>query len=310
MLFRSVKTWAREAFVIANDIDEEELKKPTIRVELPVCADAKLFMARLLERLKKKEISGKEEWIRQCNYWKSKYPVFNEKEPLDKEYVGVYHFIHELSSLLTEEDITVVANGSASVVGSQTYVIHKGHRFLMNCGLSSMGYDLPAAIGACMANQKRRIICIAGDGSIQMNLQELQTIVTNKLPVVIFVINNQGYHQIRLTQKNIFGDELIGVGPESGDLGFPDFEKLAYAYGIPYLGCKNDYELRDVLEKALKWNGYLLCEIFTSTGQAFQPKSATKRLEDGTLFSPPLEDMAPFLPKDELKENMYIDLIE
>ena len=203
-----------------------------------------------------------------------------------------------------------MANGSASVMGSQTYVINKGHRFLMNCGLYSMGYDLPAAIGACVANQQRRVICIAGDGSIQMNLQELQTIVTNKLPVIIFVINNQGYHQIRLTQKNIFGNELVGVGPESGDLGFPDFEKLAYAYGIPYLRCEKDSELSEVLDKCLEWDGYLMCEIYTSTRQAFQPKSATRRREDGTLVSPPLEDMAPFLPREELKENMYIDLIE
>ncbi len=192
-----VETWARKAFIIVNDIDEDELKKPTIRVDLPVCADAKRFMEKLLEKVQKQEIDKKEEWIRQCNHWKDKYPVYDKTNHMDKECVGVYRFMHELSSLLTETDITVVANGSASVVGSQTYVINKGHRFLMNCGLSSMGYDLPAAIGACVANQQRRVICIAGDGSIQMNLQELQTIVTNKLPVIIFVINNQGYHQIR-----------------------------------------------------------------------------------------------------------------
>ena len=305
-----VETWARKAFIIVNDIDEDELKKPTIRVDLPVCADAKRFMEKLLEKVQKQEIDKKEEWIRQCNHWKDKYPVYDKTNHMDKECVGVYRFMHELSSLLTETDITVVANGSASVVGSQTYVINKGHRFLMNCGLSSMGYDLPAAIGACVANQQRRVICIAGDGSIQMNLQELQTIVTNKLPVIIFVINNQGYHQIRLTQKNIFGNELVGVGPESGDLGFPDFEKLAYAYGIPYLRCEKDSELSEVLDKCLEWDGYLMCEIYTSTRQAFQPKSATRRREDGTLVSPPLEDMAPFLPREELKENMYIDLIE
>ena len=143
-----------------------------------------------------------------------------------------------------------------------------------------------------------------------MNLQELQTIVTNKLPIIIFVINNQGYHQIRLTQRNIFKNKLVGVGPESEDLGFPDFKKIAYAYSIPYYSCENDEELTDVLKLVLKEEGYVLCEIFTSTDQLFEPKSATKRLEDGTLVSPPLEDMAPFLPKEELKENMIIDMIE
>lgn len=305
-----VKTWAREAYTIVVDIDEEELKKPTIRVDLPVCADAKVFMQGILEKVEKRNIPEKTEWLKQCNLWKRKYPVYRIGTAPDLQYVNIYRFMHELSKLLSENDITVVANGSASVVGSQTYVIDKGQRFIMNCGLSSMGYDLPAAIGACVANQKQRIICIAGDGSIQMNLQELQTIVTNKLPIVIFVINNQGYHQIRLTQKNIFHDKLVGVGPESEDLGFPDFEKLAYAYGIPYLSCRNDTELEGILNQALQTDGFLMCEIFTSTEQLFEPKSATKRLEDGTLVSPPLEDMAPFLPKEELKENMYIGLIE
>lgn len=305
-----VKTWAREAYTIVVDIDEEELKKPTIRVDLPVCADAKVFMQGILEKVDKRNIPEKTEWLKQCNLWKRKYPVYRIGTAPDLQYVNIYRFMHELSKLLSENDITVVANGSASVVGSQTYVIDKGQRFIMNCGLSSMGYDLPAAIGACVANQKQRIICIAGDGSIQMNLQELQTIVTNKLPIVIFVINNQGYHQIRLTQKNIFHNKLVGVGPESEDLGFPDFEKLAYAYGIPYLSCRNDTELEGILNQALQTDGFLMCEIFTSTEQLFEPKSATKRLEDGTLVSPPLEDMAPFLPKEELKENMYIGLIE
>ena len=305
-----VKTWAREAYTIVVDIDEEELKKPTIRVDLPVCADAKAFIQGILEKVEKRNIPEKAEWLKQCIQWKRKYPVYRIGTAPDLQYVNVYRFMHELSKMLNENDITVVANGSASVVGSQTYVIDKGQRFIMNCGLSSMGYDLPAAIGACVANQKQRIICIAGDGSIQMNLQELQTIVTNKLPIVIFVINNQGYHQIRLTQKNIFHDKLVGVGPESEDLGFPDFEKLAYAYGIPYLSCRNDTELEEILNQALQTDGFLMCEIFTSTDQLFEPKSATKRLEDGTLVSPPLEDMAPFLPKEELIENMYIDLIE
>lgn len=305
-----VKTWARAAYTIVVDIDPEELKKPTVRIDLPICADAKLFMEKLSQRIPMEEIEKNKEWIKQCNYWKKKYPVYHPEVRREEECVGIYRFIHELSSSLEPGEITVVANGSASVVGSQTYVIGKGQRFLMNCGLSSMGYDLPAAIGACVANGKKRIICIAGDGSIQMNLQELQTIVTNKLPIIIFVINNQGYHQIRLTQRNIFKNKLVGVGPESEDLGFPDFKKIAFAYGIPYYSCSSDDEISKVLEKVLGEKGYVLCEVFTSTSQAFEPKSATRRLEDGTLVSPPLEDMAPFLSKEELKENMIIDVIE
>lgn len=305
-----VETWAREAYTIVVDVDPEELKKPTVRIDLPICTDAKMFMEKLLQRIPMEGIEKNKEWIKQCNCWKKKYPVYNPETGMEEDCVGIYRFIHELSSSLEPGEITVAANGSASVVGSQTYVIREGQRFLMNCGLSSMGYDLPAAIGACVANGKKRIICIAGDGSIQMNLQELQTIVTNKLPIVIFVINNQGYHQIRLTQRNIFKNKLVGVGPESEDLGFPDFEKIAFAYEIPYYSCRNDDETSRVLEKVLGENGYVLCEVFASTSQAFEPKSATRRLADGTLVSPPLEDMAPFLSREELRENMIIDVIE
>lgn len=305
-----VETWAREAYTIVVDIDPEELKKPTVRIDLPICADAEVFMEKLIQEIPIGVSERKNKWIEQCNLWKKKYPVYSSAKGMDEDCVDVYRFIHELSSSLEPDEITVVANGSASVVGSQTYVINHNQRFIMNCGLSSMGYDLPAAIGACMANGRKRIICIAGDGSIQMNLQELQTIVTNKLPIVIFVINNQGYHQIRLTQNNIFKSKLVGVGPESGDLGFPDFEKIAFAYGIPYYSCRNDSEISGIIGQVLREQGCVLCEVFVSVKQPYEPKSATKRLPDGTLVSPPLEDMAPFLPKEELRENMIINMIE
>ena len=183
-----------------------------------------------------------------------------------------------------------------------------------------MGYDLPAAVGVGAVNRGvgdsdttdggRQLVCIAGDGSIQMNLQELQTIVTNKMPVKIFLINNGGYHQIRQTQNNIFHNGLVGVGPESGDLGFPDFEKLAGAYGIPYGRIEDNSGIKSGVENALASDSYYLCEVMCSTDQIFEPKSATKKLSDGSLFSPPLEDLAPFLPREELRENMYIPLIE
>lgn len=306
----NVKTWAREAFVVVNDIDSEELKKPTIRVDLPVCCDAKIFMEELLHQCTESFCCVNSEWVKQCQIWKEKYPVVLSKHYEEKEGINVYAFIDTLSKKLNADSITVVANGSASVVGSQTYYIKKNDRFIMNCGLSSMGYDLPAAIGACVGNDNKEVICIAGDGSVQMNLQELQTIVTNKLPIKIFIINNGGYHQIRLTQNNIFGNDLIGVGPESKDLDFPDFEKLAYAYNMPFARIEKSGMLKEKIEEVLRIEGYYLCEVMCTTTQIFEPKSATKKREDGSLFSPPLEDLAPFLSREELEENMYIDLIE
>ena len=232
------KTWARKAYVIDVDIDSEELKKNTIHVDLPIQTDAKLFF----EKINKLHFENKgnfDDWKYTCNTWKVKYPVVSEKHYSEQNKTNVYAFIDRLSSSLTEGYVSVVGNGSASVVGSASFNIKKDSRFVMNCAISSMGYDLPASIGACVANKGNSIVCITGDGSIQMNIQELQTIVTNKLPIKIFIINNEGYHQIRLTQRNIFNNGLVGVGKESGDLDFPDFKKIAWAYGYPYYSINN-----------------------------------------------------------------------
>lgn len=306
-----IRTWARAAYSIVVDIDSEELKKPTIRVDLPICCDAKKFINMLHKKCKRKDIPSYEKWIEKCKEWKTNYPVVLKKHYEDISPVNIYVFINQLSKSLQDNVISIVANGSASVVGSQVYHIKSNQRFIMNCGLSSMGYDLPAAIGACIANDKKAVICIAGDGSIQMNIQELQTIVTNKLPIKIFIINNGGYHQIRLTQKNLFQNKLVGVGPESGDLNFPDFEKIAYAYDIPYYKIDNLYNMDTIIQKVVTIEKlYCICEVICTTTQAFEPKSATKKLPDGSLFSPPLEDLAPFLPREELRNTMVVDLIE
>ena len=157
---------------------------------------------------------------------------------------------------------------------------------------------------------EKELVCVTGDGSIQMNLQELQTIITNKLPIKIFVINNEGYHSIRQTQTNFFGEPLVGIGEESHDLGFPLMSKLADAYGYPYYSCDSNDRLDDTIKAVFENEGYAICEIFVNKEQKFEPKSATKRLEDGTLVSAPLEDLAPFLPREELLENMIIKPIE
>ena len=304
-----VEKWAREAFTVVVDIDPEELKKKTMRADLPICADARDFMQTLLEKLENVNYVSQQEWLKQCNIWKSQYPVVQKFQYEEKGLANPYAFLDKLSHTLPQNAITVVANGSASVMGSQSYYIKQDDRFIMNCAFSSMGYALPAAIGICVAANMHDIVCIEGDGSIMMNLQELQTIVTNKLPVKLFIINNNGYHQIRQTQDNVFHDGYVGMGPESGDLGFPNFQKLADAFGIPYIHIKNNQELASQISKVLQHDGYVMCEVFVTTTQKFEPKSATKKLDDGTLISPPLEDMAPFLSREELAENMYIPML-
>ena len=308
------QTWAREAYVIMVDADKNEFKKNTIHVEMPVWADAKDFFAVMAEVLKdaKEPVFHDEEWLDICTGWKENYPVTLPKHWEENgETANVYAFIKYLSTNLPEGNMTVVSNGSACVVGSHNYVIQKDSRFLINSGVASMGYGLPAAIGACVAFDKQTTICLEGDGSIMMNLQELQTILTNQLPIKIFLINNEGYHSIRQTQSNVFSEHTkVGIGPESHDLSFPSYEKIATAFGYPYYQARSNAEMKDAVNRTLEANGPVFCEIFVSKDQNFEPKSATKKLADGSLYSPPLEDLAPFLPREELLKNMIIKPVE
>lgn len=307
------KTWAREAFVIMVDADPAELKKTTLHVEMPVCADAKDFFEKMDSVLGEEEVPVFSDpfWLDKCAGWKRAYPVTLPRHWEEDGYANVYAFIHYLSESLSEGNVTVVSNGSACVVGSHNYVIKKDARFIINSGVASMGYGLPAAVGACRAAGDGPVICLEGDGSIMMNLQELQTVITNRLPIKLFLINNEGYHSIRQTQNNLFGHHCkVGIGPESGDLSFPDFEKLAAAFGYPYFEAHSNAQMKEAVINALQTEGPVFCQIFVSTEQNFEPKSATKRLEDGTLVSPPLEDLAPFLEREEFLENMLVSPVD
>lgn len=326
------KTWAREAYVIMNDVDPEELKKPSVHVDMPVHADAKDLMetmaAVLREEYDKKPVFDGGEglpgmtWSETCRMYREKYPTIRKEQlkPDPTREANVYAVVEALSSRLSEDQITVVGNGSACVVGGHAYIMKKGQRFLSNSAIASMGYDLPAAIGACMAAHdpefegdgysQHDIILLTGEGSIQMNLQELQTIIHHKMPVKIFLINNGGYHSIRQTQRNFFGEPLVGIGVDSHDLSFPDMAKLAPAYGYPYVAAYHNEELADAVEKTLAMEGPAICELFVTTDQNFEPKSSAKRLPDGTLVSPPLEDLSPFLPDEEMDKLMIIPRIK
>ena len=310
----SFDTWAREAEVIMVDIDRAEMKKHTIHVDMPVWADAKDFLETLNECMEEENccIFNGKEWLDICQNWKNKYPVTLSRQwEQDNGYVNVYAFIRYMSSQLSENSLTAVSNGACCVAGHQNYMIKHGTRFIINSAVASMGYGLPAAVGLCIAGGRRETICLEGDGSIMMNLQELQTIVTNNLPIKIFLINNDGYHSIRITQTNLFSEHTkVGIGPESSDLSFPNFKKISEAFGYPYYEAHTNEEMKEVVEMVLKIPGFVFCEIFTDTNQVWEPKSSTKRLPDGTLVSPPLEDLAPFLPREEMLGNLYIKPIE
>lgn len=301
-------TWAREAEVIMVDIDKAEMKKHTIHVDMPIWADAKDFLVSLNAKLGDEKLFKNQEWLDICLNWRKKYPVTLERHWNNGgAFVNVFAFVKYLSDELPENSYTAVSNGACCVVGHQNYTIKKGTRFIINSAIASMGYGLPAAIGLCAAAKNQNTICLEGDGSIMMNLQELQTIITNKLPIKIFLINNQGYHSIRITQNSIFSEHSkVGIGPESGDLSFPQFKALAEAFGFPYYAAHSNEEMKKTVDEVLAQDGYAFCEIFTDTVQVWEPKSSARKLDDGTIVSPPLEDLAPFLPRDEFLSNMII----
>lgn len=304
------KTWAREAEVIMVDIDKAELKKPTIHVEFPIHADAKDFLSKVIKKCEHRDtpvFKGKD-WIKICQDWKQNYPVVLKRHWDSKDgFANAYATFDYVSRIIPENTVTVTSNGTCCVAGHQSWFIKNGSRFFNNNAIASMGYGLPAAIGACVADDKKLTVCLEGDGSIMMNLQELQTVVTNKLPIKIILINNDGYHSIRQTQNNLFREHSkVGIGPESKDLSFPSFKKIAEAFGLPYYEAHSNDEMKLAIDKTLKEQSFAMCEVFVSISQIFEPKSSTKKLEDGTLVSPPLEDLAPFLSLEELLKNMYI----
>lgn len=310
--------WARESFTILNDIDENELKKPSLHVSLPVCGDAGELIRKLLSEALKRGASEKQPlfqeqgWKDQCLLWKEKYPVVTSRhyETLEEGCTNIYAFYKELSKAMKENENLLVSVGTSRVAGSQSFEIKKGQRFITNPNTASMGFCLPGAIGVCIASGRKPVVCVTGEGSLQMNIQELQTIWQNRLPVKLFVINNQGYHSIRQTQQTYFGEPLVGVGEESRDLSFPELSRLIPAYGFPYYSIHSSEELGETIEQVLHTEGAAVCEVFVTKYQKTEPKTSSKKLPDGKMISAPLEDMYPFLPKEELEENMFIPLPE
>jgi acetolactate synthase-1/2/3 large subunit len=299
------ENFARHAYKIAVDVDAEEMRKPTCKIDLPVHADV-AEVIRMLHR----ELSGKApkphaEWIAWCLERRRRYPVVLPEYRLSTTSINPYCFMDELFRQLRDGEIVVTANGTACVTAFQSAIIRPEQRIFHNSGCASMGYDLPAAIGAAYAKPGQRIVCLAGDGSLMMNLQELQTVIGQRLPVKVFVLNNGGYHSIRQTQRAFFEGRLVGCGPESG-VAFPDFGKLAAAFGVTYRNCANQSQLEESVRETLSADGPALCEVMLDKEQPFAPRASSRCLPDGRLVTAPLEDMAPFLSRSELADNMLV----
>jgi acetolactate synthase I/II/III large subunit len=302
-------SFARFATKIQVDVDAAEFTKPMHQPDVAIHCDVKVFLTEMLRQLGADVSANKAhtQWLERAREWKTKYPVVQEKQRHDGPPLNPYYFIDQLFGLLDEDDAVVCGNATACIVPYQAGKLKKGMRLISNSGSASMGYDLPASIGVAVA-KGGRVICLAGDGSLQMNVQELQTVVTNNLPVKIFVLNNGGYLSIRQTQNGFFQGRLIGTGATSG-VTFPDMLKVGAAYGIPSFPVERLGDLEMVKEE-LKRPGPSLFDVQFDVAQEFEPRLRSRILPDGKIQTPNLEDMYPFLSPEELASNMLVsDLV-
>ena len=298
--------FGREAKKILVDIDQNELDKKTIAADIKIKSDAKVFISDLRSALKDKLDFGA--WLEICKNYRKNYPTIEPFRQNVKEWVDSYNFFDVLSNH-KRDLVYVFGNGTACVSSYQSLRIYENQKVVVNSGCASMGYDLPAAIGACFANGKKDTICVTGEGSLQMNIQEFQTIIHNKLPIKIFVLNNAGYISIRNTQNNFFKGHKVGSDKDSG-VSFPDTVKLAQAYGFEACRIENQLNLKRELEEILSKPGAIVCEIMLSSTEKMEPKLSSKIKPDGKMISKPLEDMFPFLPREEFYKNMIIKPVD
>ncbi|MFH1428286.1 MAG: thiamine pyrophosphate-binding protein [Candidatus Margulisiibacteriota bacterium] len=300
------KIYARGAKKVIVDIDQAELKKPTITPDVPIQADAREFFEELIKQLAGVELPQWKKWLAWGIERKEKYPVVQPEYWQKQERINPYVFIDLLTRSLPEAATVVAGNGTACVTLFQAGIVKDKQRMFWNSGCASMGYDLPAAIGACIGNGKKPVICLAGDGSLQMNIQELQTLVTYNLPVKLFVLNNNGYISIRQTQDNFFAGRYVACDPSSG-VCFPNILRVAEGYGLPTQQLSDQDKIKEQIGQILEASGPMVCEVLLSTTQRFSPRVASDKKSDGRMVSKPLEDMYPFLPREEFRQNMIIE---
>ena len=303
----NAKDYARNAKVIMVDIDQAELDKDTVNLHLKIQTDAKLFLDELNRQLSQEKLDNQQwgQWLKQCQQWKRKYPVVLPEYRDQIGSVNSYHFIDVLSDVLTPDDIVVTDMGFAFQNTHQAFRVKKGQRVFTNCGLASMGWGLPAAVGACFGSGKKRTVCIAGEGGLLMTIQEMATIMHHRLPVKLFVLYNGGYLTIKQTQELGFEGRLMGSNEESG-ISFPDLMKIAEAHRFKGVRLTSHQDLKKHIEEVMNHEGPVLCEIMLDPNQMQAPKAINRRNADGTMNQTPLEDSYPFLDPKEVEENLSI----
>ncbi|GAB6183706.1 thiamine pyrophosphate-binding protein [Thermodesulfovibrio hydrogeniphilus] len=292
------KNFAKHAKKVIVDIDENEIKKIDTVIDVPIVADAREFLNCMLAMKEMLKQPYRSQWIRQCEEWKRKYPIILKEYYKSQKFVNTYVFIDILSDLLTSNDnIVPDSSGSASEITYQAFRIKKGQRLINSPGLGSMGFGIPQSIGVCLASG-RRTICITGDGAMQHNIQELETIKRLNLPIKIFVLNNNGYSAIRNTHRRFFEGRLVCCDPSSG-LTLPDTLKIGKAYGFKTYRIKKQDSLKEQIKEILESEGPVICELMIDPDLQIAPRIMSKTLPDGSMVSGSLEDMWPFLESKE-----------
>ena len=302
--------FARAAKKVIVDIDESELRKFQILIDIPICSNAVSFIDEILNQSSSIRKINRSSWLKRCKEWKENYPVVNSEYWSQKEYVNSYIFSTTLSELLDSTDLVVPgSSGSGLDTFFLSFKVKRGQRLYNTGGLGAMGFGIPASIGGCIASGRKRTICVDGDGGFQMNIQELETVARLNLPIKYFVLNNQGYASIRAMQQNHFGGHLVACDSSSG-LTLPDVVKLAKAYGIEATRIRNHENLKETITAVLQSPGPCVCDVMIDPNQLIGPRVSSYVRPDGSMISKPLEDLWPFLDRKEFFHNMIIPTLE
>jgi acetolactate synthase-1/2/3 large subunit len=300
---------ARAARIDVVDIDPVEVEKHQARTKEAIVSDAAVFIDALTKKLHSVTIKKYTEWLAICNGYQDQYPWIGPEHDDQGGFINSYRFMDRLNKFLKKDQIVVTDMGTALLCAHQVLKIADGQRLMTSTGLGEMGYGLPAAIGVSFATERGEVMCLNCDGGMMMNLQELQTVVHHQLPIKLFIFNNDGYLMIKHTQKAIFKAGYVGTDKASG-ISCPDYSKIATAFDIPAYQIRAWDHCDEILEKVQAATGPVICEVFMHPEQLFVPKLSLVAKEDGTLVSPPLEDLSPLLSRKEIEQAMLVGMHE
>lgn len=305
----SHQRFAREAQKVVVDIDAAEIKKIDAPIAVPIVADAGEFLREALRQTQEFSAPDWSSWLARCSDWKTRYPLL-QPEHLTGDQVSAYGFSRLLSDAIAPDEVIVpCSSGFAAEIFFLMLQIKTGQRCFHNRGTGAMGLAIASAIGGCLAANRARTICVDGDGGFQFNIQELHTVAHMKLPIKFFVVNNAGYASIRVSQGNYFDGHLVGCDASSG-LPMPDVSKIAAAYGLRTERIDHPSDLAAGIARTLAGDDPVVCEVVVKADEPREPRLSSYQRADGSMASKPLEDLYPFLPREEFLANMLIPAIE